>query len=473
MVIAVFALTMATASAAIEIVEAKAAFTADYKNFVEENQKNLVVDSQQFTVKNTGAENKTVKVTVTGLPAGYTIESKDLAIEAGKTSDPITLKVNYTHKENSGEKKVGVLTIGEGATTLDTVDFYQNTVPMLEFKKLGVDYTSLKDDDEESESFTDNAVAEYTLDKEVKAGSEMILTLKLENLFDEDYDSDYGEITDIKLSIDADDSDVFADDFEEDYGFEDMDAGKKQELEVKIPISKEAENSDYILELTIEGEDGKGAVHKFVKELKFEVDRADDDVQITKAAVPAKVTACDKSFSLDVELENFGTDEQKKAALSIYSPELAIQQNIMNVALEDYSEDDNTWAKKLTFGFTKEVKPGTYLLQLKAFVNNDDETDDAEVDLVVEKCPATAAASPAAVTQNKSDAEVTTSYLDTGKKAEPEKTAGTEEGSGIIETIESSYTKEDILVGIVIVSAILIIILFVVLVVTLMKRKEE
>lgn len=470
MVLAIFALTISTASAAIEIVDAKTAFTADYQNFKDEDQKNWLVDSLPFTIKNTDLVNKTVKITVTGLPTGYTVDSKDLTIEAGKTSDPITLKVNYTHKENSGEKKVGVLTVSEGATVLDTVDFYQNTISMLEFKKLSVDYNSLKsNDNEESESFSDNLVSEYTLDKEVKAGSEMTLTIKLENLFEEDYDSDYNEITDIKLNIDADDSDVFGDDFEEDYDFEDMEAGNKQELKVKIPISKEADNSDYTLELTIEGDDGKGATHKIVKELKFEVDRANDDVQITKADIPLKVTACDKSFSLEVELENFGTDEQKKSALSIYSPELAIQQNIMNIVLEDYSEDKNTWAKKITLPLTKDIKTGTYTLQLRSYIDNDDEMDDVTVDLVVDKCSTAAAAE----TKNNSDVEVTTSYINPENKNGQETVSDAEEASGIVETIESSYSKEDILVGIVIVSAILIVILFVVLVVTLMKRKEE
>lgn len=472
MVLAIFALTISTASAAIEIVDAKAAFTADYQNFKDEDQKNWLVDSLPFTIKNTDLVNKTVKIIVTGLPTGYTVDSKDLTIEAGKTSDPITLKVNYTHKENSGEKKVGVLTVSEGATTLDTVDFYQNTTSMLEFKKLSVDYSSLKSsDNEESESFSDNLVSEYTLDKEVKAGSEITLTIKLENLFEEDYDSDYSDITDIKLNIDADDSDVFGDDFEEDYDFEDMEAGNKQELEVKVPISKDADNNDYTLELTIEGDDGKGATHKIVKELKFEVDRANDDVQITKAAVPLKVTACDKSFSLEVELENFGTDEQKKSALSIYSSELAIQQNVFNIVLEDYSEDKNTWAKKITLPLTKDIKVGTYVLQLRAYIDNDDEMDDTTVDLVVEKCPTAASTE----TQNKSGADVTTSYIDTENKNDQNTAtvSGAEDNSGIVETIESSYSKEDILVGIVIVSAILIIILFVVLVVTLMKRKEE
>ena len=265
------------------------------------------------------------------------------------------------------------------------------------------------------------------------------LNFKFENLFDNDYDSDDGKIDDINLKIEADDNDLFADDFEEDYDIGSIANDGTKDYEVSFIIGDEANARDYTLTITLDGEDGKGARHEIEKELEFSVIRKRNDVRFEKAnlTTTTDITTCSPRFMMEVKMRNYGTKNQNDAALSIYNADLNINENVPHIALESFGENDDTWSRTFNFNPTN-LKAGSYYLDVTAYIDNDLSADHERVPVVVKACKAekktevvnkteTVAPEPKVVEQPKANETVTT--------------------MPVIKTVEKSFTTDDLIVG--------------------------
>ncbi|MBI2151457.1 hypothetical protein HYU21_01880 [Candidatus Woesearchaeota archaeon] len=224
-----------------------------------------------------------------------------------------------------------------------------------------IDYID-QDDSSERDPFPDET--QFELEKEVLVGTTVTLNFKFKNLFDNDYDSDYGKIEDINLKIESDDNDLFADNFEEDYDIGSIANDGTKDYEVSFTIGNEAKARDYTLTITLDGEDGKSARHEVEKELTFNIKRKGNDVRFEKAnlTTTTDITTCSPRFMMDVKMRNYGTKNQNDAAISIYNSDLNINENIPHIALESYGENDDTWSRTFNFNL---IKPKRLLLLLK------------------------------------------------------------------------------------------------------------
>ena len=335
---------------AVDLTTDKVKLNVDYNNFNKEDMKSISVATDAFTITNADSTPVSLTITATGLPAGYIAESKTITVPSGNASTPgsisTSLNINVTQLKDSGEESIGSIVVLQGATPADSAGLVQETKSMLDLTRVSVRYTDDKDNAQD-DTFDDKD-EEFTLDNNVLAGTEVEVTFRIENLFDKDYDSDFSLLEEVILTINPSDDDLFADNFDEEYTLDDLDANQKQELTVVFKTNDEADAGDYQLELTLEGQDGKNLEHKIEKVLNLDVKRKRDDIRITKVEVPSSITTCDSSFSLNYEMKNFGTRDQSNVGYSVYNEKLGINENKMDIKLDKYNDADNSWRKNFS-----------------------------------------------------------------------------------------------------------------------------
>lgn len=473
-----------SAAAEVTMVETEVVLDVDYQDFDEEDQI-IVTETVKVTLQNLNNSNDaTVQVSLAGLPSGYSYggtQSVVVPANAGSGAIPakeVTFNLNVTHSKAPGKASVGTIEVrsADGTQVLDTASLAQNTSFMLNFKEIEVRYVD-EEGKGQTDTFKTSTDADLTLDEHVRPGSEIRLAFEIENRFtDEEYEN--SEIESIELKIESDNNDILPDDFEEDYDLDDLKADEEQTLHVEFEIPFDADAGDYDLEITLTGEDGKGIEYEVVKELHLSLERTDDDVRITKATLsPATVQLCpNPRFTIDVEIRNLGTDDQEEVALAVFNTELGINQNLPNLALGEFDEDDDTFSRTFTFTLPANTRAATYPIDITSYINNDDQSDFERLNLVVERCPSPAAQPPvAAEEEDEEDTEeteeepaVTTTILDT--TTPPPASPGQQVSAGtVVKTVEQGYESEDFLVGALIVLIVLIFALVILLAVVFFR----
>lgn len=465
-----FTLSLFTAQAAVEITETAITLDVNYGEFNTEDQK-VISKTAQITVRNTENTAVTVQTVVTGLPSTYGVPMiSTVNIPAGQ-SRTVNFEVKVPHLENSGLKDIGTITIKDSSsnTQYDTVVLRQNTKPMLRIDELKAEYDD-KDGSSQVDTF-DGSTNIWRLDKGIRPGSEVILTLKsIENLFDKDYDQDNSDIEDIIIKIDPSDSDLFKGSFEEEYDLGTLAAEDEEDLEIRFVVDEEVKDDEYSFDFEIEGEDGNGAKHSFTKELNFKIERNKDDVRVSKFEItPASLETCSKVL-IDVEIKNLGTKKQDKAALQLFSESLGIIENIPSITLNRYSDDTNSFRKTFSYDFAKKkVLPGKYNLDLSSFIDIDERTDLQRKQLDVKMC-----GSDDQADKNREEGSLSTNAEDEAGTEPIIKVNESKISSGkIVQTIEDPYTSEDVLVSLIIVSIILILAVIAIFIVILIKDIKE
>ncbi len=456
----------------------------DYRGFNNDDL-DVITEQGQFTLRNTDPSAAvTARVSVTGLPSGYVaLPVNDVTIAANSTAT-VTFSVNVTHDKDAGREPIGSVVITDSnSVELDRASLVQDTETLIELRRVEVNYI---DDEGEAQSDTfDSDDTTFELENEVKPGTEISLSLQVKNLMDNDYDQSTFE--DIQLTIDASNDDILPDNYDDEYSLDELDGGQSETFDLNFTLNTDAEARDYTFDLTLEAEDGEGAVHTLERELKIKLKREANDVRIIKAEVsPAAITACDASFSMQVELKNLGSRVQDETALVIYNERLNINKNIQNIELDDYSESDSEWSQTVTFNLNNQIAAGTYPLDVKAYIRGDEQIDSKLVNVVIGRCATPPAAAPPASSlppaQNTSSSTTggqtaTTTTVTTAPptaSAQPEVQGQstlqpTTGSSQVVSTVESMYSQEDFIVGAFLVAMILVLALIVIFFIILLK----
>ena len=359
------------AAAAPSITETSVKLTADYSKFADEDEDFIVVTTQSFTVNNSEGTGP-VTVKVTGLPPKYNSQSATVNVET-KT---VTLTIEVPHDKSPGTEKIGtiILTDSSGKPLGNSADLIQETVSMLDLTELEVKYVDSAGKTQKDEFTAD--VNTYKLENEVKPYTEMTFTFDLSNLFDRDYKKQ-GQLEEIELVIDADDNELLQAGFDETHQLENIEAGKEGTFTVNLPISDSIEPDTYTLEFTLSAEDGEGIQYEIKREVDLEIELDDDDVRIVKAQLtPPTATLCDKEVSLQVDVHNFGSDDQNKVKVTLSNTELGLNEKVENIVIDAYTEDDDIWQKTFAVPLEK-TKAKIYFLDLKTYI--DSALTDAEV----------------------------------------------------------------------------------------------
>lgn len=463
------------ASAAVNIVEDSIMIEADYEKFTDEDQVNISATTNTITVHNDGLTNETIIVTATGLPEDYATGSEEMTIEPGKNA---TTKLTLTipHEQDSGETNIGNIVIksADDNSELGSVDLIQNTPSMLVFDEIEIDYYN---EDGSTESDTLNKEdEELDLSEKVRIGSEFVISFTVENLFDNDYDEH--KIKDIEINVDLSSSKLTEDDIDDKYDLENLDGEESDStVEIRFNISDEEKAKSYDIEFTLEGKDDKSSKHKVVKVITFETGIVDDDLRIIKAEVtPNELSTCLDELSLDFQIKNLGSDDQKYAAYSIFNQELDINENMKDIVLEQYDDSDNTYSETFTFPL-EDIKEKKYYLDINTYYNNDKNSDFRRITLDFQKCKVDTPPEPEVVKKVEPTPEENKTKEDAGQTTT---TGGSNSGnngagdtqvstSDIVKTVEDPYTQEDYLVAIIVIGIVLVLAMVITFFVVLLK----
>lgn len=441
-------------ASAASITETSVTLTADYSKFADEDDDFIFVTTESFTVVNDGDSPVTVKAT--GLPSKYASQNT-VTVGPGE-NETVTLTIEVPHDKFPGTEKIGTITIYDSNTPLDNADLIQETVSMLDLSELEVKYVNSNGKTQKDEFTTDDNT--YKLEKEVKPYTELTFTFDLQNLFDRDYQRQ-GKLDELELTVDLSDNDLLKEEVEDTYKFEEIEAGKSGKFTVTLPISEEVQPDAYTIEFTLTAEDGEGIQYEIKKEVELEIELDDEDIRIVQAKlVPETATICDKEASLQVEVHNFGSDDQDKVKVTLVNEELNVNEKVENIAIDAHTEDDDSWQK--TFAIPLEnTKVKTYFLDVKTYLDNT-LTDAEVVQLELRPC---ATAEPVEEVEEQSEPSMTAPE----KEPVEEQTADKESITGnIIKSVEkASYTSNDYLIALMLiaiaVSAAMVVLMLVVL----------
>ena len=447
------------AAASPTITESSVTLTADYSKFADEDDDFIVVTTESFTVDNTNGVQTEVKITVTGLPSKYKVQSavKEITISADTTTQ-VTLSIEVPHDKSPGQEKIGTIVITDSNNAqLDTANLVQETVSMFDLNELEVKYVDSSGKTKKDEFTADDNT--YKLEKEVKPYTEMAFTFNLQNLFDKDY-LDKGELDEIELTIDTSD-DFFVEGFEDTYQFENIEAGKERKYTVTLPISEEVEAETYTLEFTITAEDSEGIQYEINKEIELDIELDDDDVRIVKAQlVTDTTTVCDEETSLQVELHNFGSDDQSKVKVTLQNIELGLSETIENIAIDAHTDNGDSWQKTFLIPLEKS-KAKVYFLDVKSYLG-DTLFDAKVVELGLKPCTA-----EKPIVKEEEQEKPVTAKPEINLSEKPITDTGDITGNVIKSVEKTSYNTSDYLVALmliaIVVSASMIVLMLVIL----------
>jgi hypothetical protein len=459
-----FLLAVTFVSADVSIDKNEVTLEVDYANFDDDDQELLVETTNTFTLTNNGASAVTLTVSATGLPEDYSVGDKLVTIDTNSSQD-VNLNFNVSHVQDGGEKNIGTITVKDQSDTqLTSATLVQNTTSMIELKEIEIDYVN-DEDGKESEDFDDEP--EYDLEENVGIGTEFTITIKLKNIFDKDYKSKYSDLENIVVTVDPDDDDLFTENVDE-FDIDDLDAGDEAELEIKLNIDEEADDGDYSIDITIEAEDGKNAEYKIERTIDLDLNRKDNDLRITKLETsPLNIDLCQDYFLIDVEIKNYGNDDQRYAAVALYSKDLNINQHFDDFEIESFDDNDNTWRKTLNVPL-EGISAGTYDIDTNVYYDRDENTDFERLRVVIDECASDDQTTTPDDTQDSNDTADDDTTNDNNQPSGSSSSGGST--SDMINTVEPSFNESNYLTIILVVGVALILVMIIIFVMVLLKR---
>lgn len=216
--------------------------------------------------------------------------------------------------------------------------------------------------------------------KDVKPGSELKLNIQVKNMFDDDIDIDDIVVTaEIREIDDGDDLEEESDEF-------DLEAGDKERKTLVFDIPDDAEEDDYVLDITVEGEDDDGVEHRLEWQLTVELNREKHDIRINEAYTIPSIVSCTRRATLTIKLINLGEKDEDDVVLEIISNALDINQAYEFEMSADPDDDDNKVTKTFNLNVPDDLAAGTYSIDVDAYYNTDRLSDSKTVDLTVQEC---------------------------------------------------------------------------------------
>ncbi len=239
----------------------------------------------------------------------------------------------------------------------------------------------------------------YNIDKDAEPGDKITVKANVENTFTEDID-----IEDVFMKVtikDIDDDDDLEDETSED----DIRDGDDQKFELDFNVPERVDEGTYDLIIEIEGDDENGGSHRIVKNFILEVDKESHDVRINKADLRASTLSCSRSTSLEIEVVNFGADEEEEILVSAKNSEIGLDYELFDdgdIELETGSDDDAELDVSVPI-VASDASAGSYPIEIKVFRDESRLEDTKTVTLIVEDCSEPAPTTPSTPAQDDRD----------------------------------------------------------------------
>ena len=316
-----------------------------------------------------------VALALEGVATKYTASLSAASITFADAVDalvahPVTMTITVPKDQDSEKSKVGTLKLTAG-TTSTQLPINMETESKLSFKGVEADIAGE----------TDGDVGEGDkVSKKALLLDEVTFSIEMENIFPNE--NKEGDMSDVEITAtiegldDGDDVEESSDNF--DLGTED-----EETQDIVFTIPRAADDQIYDVTLVAEGEDENGATHKAVRNFQLEVKKDKDDVRINKAEVSPSTVACDETFTLSVDVSNYGSNKAEDVYVNIFNKDLGIDIKEEGMTLDkSVTKKTNKFTKtyelmvKTPSDSNKKVAQGKYPITVYSFVDSDKKTDE-------------------------------------------------------------------------------------------------
>ncbi len=322
-----------------------------------------------FTVTNAGSN------TVTGITITSTADSKynvtflnvPSSLAPG-ASQVVTVMAYIPEDQDSGSEKIGIVTFAGTASAqpyTQTSDLNMNAVSELEIRDVEVSRNSDGDDDKSLDDGDDY--------DDAKRGDTINFLVEVKNTFSDNIDMD-----DVTVTIYNDDLD-----WDEEEDTSSIKDGKKEEIELSADIDEDIDPDSYLVEITVEGEDENGAIHRDSWTIDIEIKQKNHEITIVDADLaPETISCANRRTKLSVDLWNSGKKDEDEVSVKVKADDLDFYKRDVNLEIDE--DDDET--KIYDISIPSNVGQGTYLVEVTVYYDNDDESDSKSLTLVVPNC---------------------------------------------------------------------------------------
>ncbi len=296
-----------------------------------------------FTVKNTGSADglTNVKLDLSGIAAKYSAKVTDpvVATLGPQQTDTVVVEFTVPKDEEGGKHSIGSVKV----TSTEVGAGMSQKVYLSPKSYLRID--SVKAAGKESGKLLLSGPTEF----KVKIVNDF--TADLSNVF-----------VNVKV-LDVDGSDIEA---ESDSG--DINAGDSHEFKAEIDLSKEVVDQDsYTVEVTVEGEDNKGATQKMTTTKIVTVDREKHKVVVKQASISEEELSCSRQTTVRVEIENQGKNNEKDVMVKVKNSALKLDVKKDKIELDKFSGSDNNDVAVLEIDAGK-APAGSYPLSVEVYM---------------------------------------------------------------------------------------------------------
>ncbi len=196
----------------------------------------------------------------------------------------------------------------------------------------------------------------------VDPGAKIEIKVKLKNTYPSNAADP--EITDIEVTGDIENIDD-GDDLEpeeepDEFDLDDSGDTKSVTIEYKIPLR--VDESDFDLELTIEGTNATGATQNDTATFTISIDKEKHLLIFDKAVLAKETTECGKIVDLEVAVFNIGSEDEDDTKLTIKNDELGISFTDIFDLDEGGEDDDTEFRKNYALNIPKDAKTGAYTI---------------------------------------------------------------------------------------------------------------
>ena len=337
--------------------------------------------NEDFTITNTGS------TTLTSFT--ITLVSADAEDEAGKIEDEDDDEITFTFAGTPTTLAPGAsATVSAQAEIDEDIDFGEDYSGTITVAATGVGSVS-------NTMATDVTVL-ADICEEGKQGNSYDISIENPDSGD-DYNP--GDTVQIEVDIDNDDNEELETKVEvilynlnegkseetvksDEFDLNDDDS-ETIELELDIPSDLDEDDTYYLYVKVYES--GNENDNCDYERVAIDIEREEHDVLIESVDVsPTSGLTCGEGFTMTVEVENAGTEDEDNVYIELYDSDLDILVYSDEFDLGDYNDNDNDYRFVYTFNVPTELDAGNYYVEAKVYF---DGTYDSELFLVaVDAC---------------------------------------------------------------------------------------
>ncbi|MFH1971997.1 MAG: putative S-layer protein [archaeon] len=264
-------------------------------------------------------------------------------------SAAININANVDDDIDYGEDYQGIITVtaNSGALTRDI--------------ELDVNLDAQICDEGEQGNMIDITIDEPDSGDNFKPGETINVQFDVENTDNDDdidveieiilWDSTNGEEVE---KVSGDDTNINEDDTE------------SFDIDFELPTDLDEDNT-YYLYIKV-NEEGNGDDECQYESIKIDLERDDNDVVITSVTVsPTSNLEGGDSYTISVEVENIGLDDQEDVFIEIVESDLEISESTAGFDLGDYNDNDNYYKTTFNLELPEDLDAGTYYIDVKVF----------------------------------------------------------------------------------------------------------